>query len=139
MPRDELRDPPTPIAAGLWLMKISEPLFDVQDLESEGYLPKDYRKVDQIHDKILAVEEEKPAFLREENPDTRWDNRPDTGWIALKRHYFTMLHGFSLMVLHRPYVFHRRKSREEALKASLIVLEMGGKMFEDLPPDHWRK
>ena len=139
MPRNELRDPPTPIAAGLWLAKLSQPLVDIQDLETESYHPKDYHKVDQVHDKIMEIEETKPAIFRVENPDTRWDDDPETAWVAHLRHHFGGLHGFMRVLLHRPYIFNRQKSRLEALKACIIVLEMGGKMFQGLPPDHWRK
>ncbi|KAG9258100.1 uncharacterized protein F5Z01DRAFT_633099 [Emericellopsis atlantica] len=138
VPRDEWNDPPTAIISVLWLRELQHHLFDVADLEQDGPRPKDYSKVDAIHERMVATEERKPAILRVVNPDTRWDHEPETAWVQHLRYHFAGLYAFNLMVLHRPYIFHRKKSRHEALKASLQILEMGRCMFHGLPPDHWR-
>lgn len=139
VPRDTWKDPPTPMAGALWQRELNEVLFDIQDLEQEGPHPKDFSKVDEIHQRIMDIEEWKPAIFRVENPDTRWDGSPESFWVSIQRYQFAALHAFNLMVLHRLYIFHRQKSRDEALKASLQVLEMTRRLFRGLPPDHWRK
>lgn len=139
VPRDEYREPPTPLSVGLWLLQLNGPLCDIQDLEQDGPYPKDFSKVDKVHQRIMDLNERKPAMFRVENPDTQWDGFPETSWLSFIRAYFGTLHEFSLIGLHRPYIFHRRKSRDEALKASINLLEMSRLMFEGLPPDHWRK
>ncbi|KAH7321205.1 hypothetical protein B0I35DRAFT_209418 [Stachybotrys elegans] len=138
IPRDEDKDPPTPLTKLLWWAKLAEPLRDIQALEQEGSYPKDFRRVDMIHHKILALEDKRPGCLRDVNPDTRWDHLPELWWLPEARKYMTQLHQFSLMALHRPYMFHREQSRTEALKASLEMLELQGKAFEGLSPNKWR-
>lgn len=138
--RDPWKDAPTPLTGLLWLLQLNQPLFDIQDIEKDGPHPRDdFAQVDRIHRRIMETEEAKPAMFRLENPDTRWDDNPATFWVRILRYHFAILHNFNLMVLHRPYIFHRRRSREEALRASLRIMEVAGKMFDGLPPDHWRK
>lgn len=137
--RNEWRDPPTPIAGLLWLRQIVEPLFDIQELEREGPHPKDPSKIEDVHRQIMALEEKKPAIFRIDGTDLMWDNREDMKWLRFQRWYYAGLQSFNRMALHRPYIFHRKQSRDEALKASLDVLDTGRHMFLGLPPDHWRK
>ena len=112
------------------------PLREIQDLEQDGPYPKDFSKVGMVHQHIMDLNEKKPAAFRLNNPDTRWDS---TAWIQPTRLYVAQMHEFSLMALHRPYVFHRKESRTEALRASLEMLELQRLFFEGLPPEAWRK
>lgn len=138
-PRDPSKDPPTPIIRMLWLWKMTEPLCQILDMEKEGPFPKDVSKIDRIHDNIFAIDEIKPPVLRLENPDTRWDHYPNMGWLKPTRFYMAQLNSFNLMALHRPYTFNRAESREEALRASLMMLEMQVLSFKGLHPASWRK
>ncbi|KHO11684.1 Zn(2)-C6 fungal-type DNA-binding domain protein [Metarhizium robertsii ARSEF 23] len=138
-PRNPEKDPPTPLTRCLWLHEITLPLRDIQDLEHEGPYPRDFSKIDRVHQKIMSLHESTPAILRLKNPDTRWDNDPEVeGWIGGTRYYFHFIHNFTLMALHRPYLFHRKESRLEALTAGLAMLEMQRSMFEGLPSTSWR-
>ena len=139
VPRDEEKDPPTPITRVLWNRALCGPLRDVQNLEKDGPYPKDFSKVDKIHQDMMDLEQKAPPAFRLENPDTRWDNNPELHWLGAARYYFAQLYQFGRMALHRPYVFHRKQSRTEALKASLTMLELQKLTFDDLPPDSWRK
>jgi hypothetical protein len=139
IPRDEDKDPPTPLTRLLWWAKLAEPLRDIQALDQEGSYPKDFRKVELIHEKIMAIDDKKPGCLRDVNPDTRWDHRPEVAWLPEARKYLAQLHQFSLMALHRPYMFHRKWSRTETLKACLEMLELQRKAFEGLERTSWRE
>lgn len=88
----------------------------------------------------MSLHDSTPAIFRLQNPDTSWDDDADVApWIQVSRYYFQLLHAFSLMALHRPYVFHRKQSRDEALSAGLTMLEMQRLMFEGLSSASWRK
>lgn len=139
IPRDEDKEPPTPITRILWNRTLCTPLRDIQNLEKEGTYPKNFSKIENIQQDILNLDETIPPAFRLENPDTRWDNDPEMYWLPGARFYFAQLHQFALMALHRPYVFHRKESRSEALKASLTMLEIQKMTFDGLPPDTWRK
>lgn len=140
VPRNPERDPPTPLTRFLWLHELSGPLQEIQDLEHDGPYPRDFSKIERLHGKIIKLHESTPGIFRLANPDTTWDNHPEVAhWIQETRHYFHMFHAFSVMALHRLYVFHRKESRLEALRASLTILDMQKLMFEDLPSASWRK
>lgn len=87
MVRDEERDPPTPITKQLVAFNLIQPLVKVIELEKDGPCPRDYDKVDRVHEMTLRLYEEMPAYLRSENPDTRWDNHPDCKFLPAARQY----------------------------------------------------
>ncbi|KAK2590122.1 hypothetical protein QQS21_012202 [Conoideocrella luteorostrata] len=136
--RDPEKDPPTPLTRALWLQELTGPLRDIQDLEQDGPYPKDFTKVDKVQRQITLLNEHMPAIFRLEHGDTRWDDHPGVHWLPGTRYYFAMLHEFSLMALHRPYVFHRRESRAEALRAGLALLDISRLTFAGLPSASWR-
>lgn len=131
-------DPPTPITVVLWIYQLCGPLRAIQSLESEKPTPQTFEKVTQIQQSMLDLTSRIPPDLRLENPDTRFDNDPNLQWLPACRFYVATLHQFSLMALHRPYVFHRKISRTEAVKASIGMLELQKMTFEGLSPDSWK-
>jgi hypothetical protein len=140
VPRDPEKDPPTPLTRLLWLFELTHPLVEVQDLEQQGPYPKDPSRIDKLHRKIMSVRDSTPGIFRLENPDTRWDHDPEVAeWIQGTRPYFELLHAFGVMALHRPYLFHRKESRVEALRAGLLLLDMQRLLFEGLSASSWRK
>ena len=138
-PRDPTIDPPTPLVRSLWASELTGPLRDIQDLEAEGPTPKDYYKVDQLHEKIMELDEKKPAVLRLRNPDARWDHLPRLNWLRETRYNVAQLHEFSLLALHRPYVFSREESRSAALRASINMLGLLRQLLKTVPQESWRK
>lgn len=135
--RDET-DKPTPITRVLWNVHLARLLQAFRNLEVEGPYRTDFTKVDQLHQTVLDLYDKIPAVFRLDDPDTRWDDEPDMQWLPACRFYFAQLHQFGLMALHRPYVFHRKESRAEAIQASLRMLEIQKMTFQGLPPDTWR-
>ncbi|KAF7558346.1 hypothetical protein G7046_g5809 [Stylonectria norvegica] len=137
-PRDEEKDPPTPLTRMLWNYHMCMPLQAIQNLEKDGPYPKDTSKIDRVQQSIMDLDDRAPPVLRLDNPDTQWDNHPDMHWIQAGRYYAAQMLQFCLMALHRPYVFYRKASRVEAIQASLRMLEIQKMTFNGLPPDSWR-
>lgn len=131
-------DPPTPLTRSLWTWEILKVLRDIQDLEKEGPFPKDFSRVDKIHAQILDGKARTPPPFRSENPDTRFDQLPECWWLPYARAQFPQLHAFNILALHRPYVFTRAASRDEALYASLEMLESQRQQFAVLKPAQHR-
>ncbi|KAI5923775.1 Orotidine 5'-phosphate decarboxylase [Camillea tinctor] len=137
VPRSE-DDPPTPLTRSLWAWEIMKPLREVLDLEKEGPFPRDWSRVEKIHQDILETQSRTPPPFRLENPDTRFDHLPECWWLPYVRPNLPQLTAFNLMALHRPYVFTRESSRHEALKASLDMLEAQRQYFAVLKPAQHR-
>lgn len=138
IPREEGRDPPTPLTRNLFTYKTLCPLRDIQDLESEGPCPRDFTKVHKIQEKIMEIHDSTPAVFRIENPDRQWDNEPDLHWLPQARCLSEQMFQFTLVALHRPYIFHREESRVEVIKGCLGMLEMQRQLFVGLPPKSWK-
>ncbi|KAK1963876.1 fungal-specific transcription factor domain-containing protein [Colletotrichum sublineola] len=137
-PRDDERDPPTPLTRGIWAFRLVAPMREILELEQDGPCPKDYSKVDRVHQMCLDLDEATPAYFRLENPDRKWDNDPSCYWLQSVRFYLPQMNLFNLMALHRPYIFNRQKSRTEALKASIEMLHRQMLTFQGLDAGSWR-
>ncbi|KAI1095204.1 hypothetical protein F5B19DRAFT_489748 [Rostrohypoxylon terebratum] len=127
-------DPPTPLTRALWSWEVLRPLRDILDLEKEGPFPKDFSKVEKIHQELLDLQARTPPPFRLQNPDTRFDHLPECSWLPFVRPTLPQLISFNIMALHRPYVFTRVTSRHEALKASLDMLDAQKTYFSLLKP-----
>ncbi|KAL6809083.1 hypothetical protein GGI42DRAFT_230279 [Trichoderma sp. SZMC 28013] len=138
IPREEGIDPPTPLTRNLFLYRVMIPLRDVLDLEAEGPCPRDFSKVHKVQQNIMEIHDSTPAVFRIENPDRQWDHRPDLHWLQQARCLAEQMFHFTLVALHRPYIFHREESRVEVIKGSLGMLEMQKQLFAGLPPKSWR-
>ncbi|KAK3683921.1 fungal-specific transcription factor domain-containing protein [Podospora appendiculata] len=131
-------DPPTPLTRLLWIYEITMLLREVVALEKEGPCPTDFSKVDKLREVMLDVEARTPPFFREKNPDTKFDRVPSCYWLPAGRGMFPHLFSFSMMALHRPYIFTRPTSRTEALKASLRMLTAQRMHFKKLQPYQYK-
>lgn len=137
VPRSE-DDPPTPLTRAIWGFEMMRPLREILDLEKEGPFPKDFSKVDKLHQKLLDIQASTPAPFRLENPDTRFDDQAECWWLPLVRPNLPQLMSFNFMALHRPYIFTRSVSRHEALKASLGMLEAQRIYFSVMKPHQFK-
>lgn len=137
VPRSE-NDPPCLTTRMAYVFRISLALKDIADLEKEGPCPKDFSKVDRLHESLVELEAQTPAYFRKENPDTRFDDLPECSWVPMVRASLHPLVAFNFMALHRPYVFTRPHSRREALKASLQMLELQRANFASMNPRHYK-
>ncbi len=137
VPRGD-HDPPTPLTRAIWGFEMMRPLREILDLEKEGPFPKDFDKVDRLHQKLLDIQARTPAPFRLENPDTRFDDLPDCWWLPLTRPSLPQLMAFNFMALHRPYIFTRAVSRAEALRASISMLEAQRIYFSVMKPHQFK-
>ncbi|KAJ9133583.1 OMPdecase-domain-containing protein [Pleurostoma richardsiae] len=131
-------DPPTPLTRALWAYEMMRPLHDILELEKEGPCPKNFDRVDKVHQGLLDLEARTPAYFRLENPDTRFDDLPECYWIPFVRATLPQIVSFNYMALHRPYIFTRAHSRTEALKSSLAMLEAQRKHFSTINPQQYK-
>lgn len=139
MPRDPDRDAPTPITKQIVAYRLILPLVQVIELERDGTCPKNYDRVDRVHESVMRSWDEVPAFFRPSNPDRTWDEDPSCTWLPATRYYMEQQHHFGLLALHRPYLYNRRESRSQALHASIVILESQMETFRGLDPKSWRK
>ncbi|KKY38173.1 putative fungal specific transcription factor domain-containing protein [Diaporthe ampelina] len=63
-------DPPSPLTRTLWVYRTTMALRDIIELEKDGPCPKDFDKVDKVHQSLEELEAQTPAYFRTENPDT---------------------------------------------------------------------
>lgn len=129
-------EPPSLMTRTLYIYNVCMALKDIVELEKEGPCPKDFSKVDRLHEKMLELDAQTPAYFRKQNPDTRYDDLPECFWIPLVRSQLHPLVWFNFMALHRPYIFTRPHSRKEALKASFKMLEAQRENFASMNPRH---
>lgn len=137
LPRSE-NDPPTPLTRAIWAYHVMAPLREIVELEKEGACPKDFSKVDALHQRMLEIEAQTPPYFRLENPDTTFDDHPDCYWLPFVRATLPQLMSFNFMALHRPYIFTRPKSRKAALLASLNMLHAQRLHFQSLKPQQYK-
>lgn len=131
-------DPPTPLSALLWNAEVGAPLWDILNLEREGPRQSDGAKVEKMHKLINQVIAHAPPYFRSKDPDTRWDNHEKCAWLARSRLALANSAAFSIMALHRPYIFTNSNSRTSALKAGLDILRAQRSLFQLIDEKHYK-
>lgn len=131
-------DPPTPLSRAIWSYEAMSPLRAILELEKDGPCPRDFAPIDALHEKIEEIESRTPSFFRMENPDTRFDDLPGFAWLRSVRATMPQVIVFNYMALHRPYIFTRAKSRTEALKACIRMLQVQRMHFAMLKPQQYK-
>ncbi|CAK7222763.1 hypothetical protein SBRCBS47491_004971 [Sporothrix bragantina] len=131
-------DPPTPLSRAIWSFEAISPLRTILEFEKEGPCPRDFSRVDALHEKIVDLEARTPPFFRMDNPDTRFDDLPGFAWLPSIRATMPQIMIFNYMALHRPYIFTRAKSRTEALKACIRMLQVQRVHFASLKPQQYK-
>ncbi|KAM7199551.1 hypothetical protein V8F33_004362 [Rhypophila sp. PSN 637] len=138
VPRTE-SDPPTPLTRLIFAIALGTQLRTIYTLEKTlGPNPHSFNALDSLHAEFLSLESQTPPWLRLENPDTKFDSLPECYWIPYARAQMPQMLAFNIMALHRPYIFTRPKSRTEALKASLGMLQAQRYHFSTLRPEHYK-
>ncbi|RFU31905.1 hypothetical protein B7463_g4417, partial [Scytalidium lignicola] len=131
-------DHPTPLSALLWNAELGAPLWDILNLEREGPRQSDSVKVEKMHKLINQVIAHAPACFRSKDPDTRFDNHPKCYWLVRSRLVLENSAAFTVMALHRPYIFTNSNSRTAALKAGLDILRAQRCHFKLLEEQHYK-
>lgn len=136
-PRAE-SDPPTPLTALLWKCELAAPLWDIFQLEREDPHQNNYPKLERMHKMINQITLHCPPFFRSQNPDTTFDALPECYFLPYARTLFEDTAAFTLMALHRPYIFTNSSSRTAALKAGLDILRSQRSLFNLLGMTHYK-
>jgi hypothetical protein len=131
-------DPPTPLSVLLWTCELSAPLWDIFNLEKEDPHQNNFAKVEKMHVLINQISLHCPPYFRAQNPDTTFDDHPDCYWLARARYSFQNNAAFTIMALHRPYIFTNSSSRTLALKAGLDILRAQRTFFNLLTSTHYK-
>lgn len=137
LPRSE-SDPPAPLTILINNAKFILVLHDILALHKEGVHPKDYTKVERLHQEIVKRLEQMHPALRSKSPDTTFDECPDCKWLPAARQILASQGSFLIMALHKPYVFTNSNSRHEALKAGLTILRAQRCLFLNLQARHYK-
>jgi hypothetical protein len=131
-------DPPTPLTMLLWSVEISAPLWDIFNLEKEDPNQNNTARVEKMHTMIKQIQYHCPPYFRAQNPDTSFDALPECYWLPNCRNTFQGAAAFTIMALHRPYIFTTSTSRTCALKAGLDVLRAQRTLFNNLSSLHYK-
>jgi hypothetical protein len=129
-------DPPTPLTSLVWNCHVTEPLREILNLAGEGAQPKSYARIQTIHQTVLHKLSLLPPFFRFQSPDTSFDTLPSCPWLPVARAQIFSSASFTLMALHRPYIFSIPASRLSALKAALNLLIGQKSMFGLMNESH---
>ena len=128
-PRTEL-DPPTPLTVQTIYHDIARFLIRVSILRQSATA---YRQVQELHEEIIQFNEHLPPFLWAENPDRAFDGHPDCYWLPGARETIDITIGFTILALHRPFIFQNLNSRTQAIRAGLFALKTMYTGAEELP------
>ncbi|KAK6379540.1 hypothetical protein LTS17_006458 [Exophiala oligosperma] len=109
---------------------------DIKALEAEGPYPRDYGKVERLHQRAVDFIDSIPPIYRSNNPDTSFDEQ--CPWLPAQREHLRSNAWFFLLLLHRTYIFSVAKSRTEIMKAGIQMLHAQQKFFCSLQPQHWK-
>jgi hypothetical protein len=131
-------DPPTPLTMLLWSVEVTAPLWDIFNLEKEDPRQNNIAKVEKMHKLLNQIALHCPPFFRHQNPDTTFDNLPECSWLPAARQYFRNGTNFTIMALHRPYIFTNPSSRTAALKAGLEILRAQRAYFNLIRVNHYK-
>lgn len=103
----------------------------LQDIHKlDPWEPEAFAMVDLISATILAGIDQVPEWARSSNP-VHDDQCP---WLPVARETLVTEINFTLLALHRPFIFLRAGNRIEALKAALQVLQSQSRLFRMSDP-----
>ncbi|KAF2092479.1 hypothetical protein NA57DRAFT_12405, partial [Rhizodiscina lignyota] len=105
-------------------------------LEADGPFPKDYTKVEKLHQEALDYIDSLPPIYRFENPDTSFD--AECQWLPAQREFLCTVTWLFVLLLHRPYIFSIARSRTEIVKASIEMLSAQQRILYRLRPNQYR-
>jgi len=129
-------DKPNTFSVRLLEYHIHKYLPQVRELESEGPHPRDYSRVEHLHQTALDYIATMPPAYRCQNPDTSYDE--ECPMLASQREFLSATVWLFILILHRPYIFSISKSRTEILQAGIQMLNAQQRFFLTLKPHHYR-
>lgn len=134
-PRAEL-DRPSEFTVRLIEYRLQIYLPRVRELETEGPFPKDYTRVQWLHQEALSYIDTLPAIYRFDNPDTSFDLA--CPWLPAQREYLCTATWYFVLALHKPYTFTIPESRKEIMRSGITMLKAQQRYFEYLKEHHYK-
>ncbi|KAH8801381.1 hypothetical protein F5884DRAFT_806443 [Xylogone sp. PMI_703] len=134
-PRAE-SDKPTSFTQRLIEYRLQIYLPKIRELELEGPFPKDYSRVQRLHQEALTYMDTMPAIYRLENPDRSFD--AECPWLPPQREYLCTVTWYFILALHKPYAFTIPESRKEIIRAGIEMLKAQQREFECLKQHHYK-
>ncbi|KAK5039342.1 hypothetical protein LTR13_003599 [Exophiala sideris] len=116
--------------------RLTSTLHEVKALEAEGPYPRDYSKVERLHQQALGYIDDIPAIYRSENPDTSYDL--ECPWLPAQREYLCSGAWLFVLSIHRTYLFSIPKSREAIMRSGIETLRAQQRFFNCLQPHHYK-
>ncbi|OCT51656.1 hypothetical protein CLCR_08064 [Cladophialophora carrionii] len=129
-------DKPNTFTVRLLEYHIHKYLPQVRELEAQGPYPRDYGKVERLHQIALDYIASIPPIYRFENADRSYD--VECPHLASQREFLCATVWLFVLMLHRTYIFSIAKSRTEILKAGIEMLNAQQRFFLTLEPHHYR-
>ncbi|KIW18742.1 hypothetical protein PV08_03031 [Exophiala spinifera] len=111
-------------------------IHDIKALEAEGPYPRDYSKVERLHQRAIEFIDNIPPIYRSGNPDTSFDDQ--CPWLPAQREYLSSNAWLFLLLLHRTYIFSVARSRSVIMKAGIHLLHAQQRYFRSLQPHHYK-
>lgn len=116
--------------------QLTSNLHGVKALEAEGPYPRDYGKVERLHQLAVSYLDTVPAIYRSDNPDTSFDR--ECPWLPAQREHLCSAAWIFVLLLHRTYLFSIPKSREAIMRAGIETLRAQQRFFDLLQPHHYK-
>ncbi|KAJ6113512.1 hypothetical protein N7523_006829 [Penicillium sp. IBT 18751x] len=125
--RPEDSNSPVTISAVLLKYELACKVHKMRATKADSPRLDDYNIVQKLHEEIMLLKNEVPAFLRLKNTDTTWDI--EHPYLPQLRQEFQVMLNLIVMALHRSHVISNGESRKAALQAALQTLDCQQQFF----------
>ncbi|KAH6652442.1 fungal-specific transcription factor domain-containing protein [Truncatella angustata] len=122
---------PTTTSATLFRYKLTCVVHEMRAQKTSTPYPRDYSIISRLNERLVAIIDAAPPFLRHRNPDTSWDVK--CPYLPLQREELLSTANQILTFLHRPHIVACTESRQAALQAAIATLESQHRIFNQAP------
>lgn len=112
---------PVTISAPLFRYALACKVHKMRATKADMPRLSNYSVVQTLHEEIMSLANEVPAFLRLKNADTTWDL--EHPYLPQLRLELQVMLNLVLMALHRPHVISQGESRRASLQAALQTID----------------
>jgi hypothetical protein len=123
------------VSALLFRYELACRMHKMRAIKADRPRPKDYSVIRTLHEEILSLLIELPAFLLVDNPDTTWD--PEYPYLRQARQELKVMANLFLMTLHRPHIVTNAESRRAALQAAFETIDSQQRLFAEAKNHHY--
>ncbi|KAH8202100.1 hypothetical protein TruAng_003768 [Truncatella angustata] len=122
---------PTTTSATLFRYKLTCVVHEMRAQKTSTPYPRDYSIISRLNERLVAIIDAAPPFLRHRNTDTSWDVK--CPYLPLQREELLSTANQILTFLHRPHIVACTESRQAALQAAIATLESQHRIFNQAP------